>query len=120
MASSGSTYIQQLTVSAPPELVMQNLVAASAGARDYSLIQAGPQTLILTRRYIPTWAIVVAVIGFLLFLVGLLALLFKETETLTVIITTNGPASHIQINGQATPDMIARLEAVLRTAPALP
>ena len=51
------------------------------------LTAAGPHTLILTRRYTPTWAIVVGIIGILFFLIGLLAFFVKQTETLTVTVT---------------------------------
>jgi len=44
----------------------------------------GQSTINITRRFVPQWAIVVAVIGALCFLLGLLALLCRQTETCTI------------------------------------
>jgi hypothetical protein len=56
------------------------------------------------------------VVGALLFLLGLLALLVKETETITITATATPGGSRVNINGTATPDLVARLTAALAAA----
>jgi hypothetical protein len=113
MARPGASYVHNVRVNEAPDLVMQRFVGATASTRDYTLAQGGPQTLILTRRFIPTWAIAVAIVGVLIFLIGLLALLYKETEVLTISVATESAATNISIAGTATPEMTSRVNAVL-------
>lgn len=71
--------------------------------------------IVVTRRFIPTWAIVLAVIGFLFFLLGLLFLLVRTSETLEIRISASpdGPGSIVTINGVADSGTITRLQGVL-------
>ena len=123
MAKAGTSYFQTVAVTQQPEQVVQQLAAATAGASGYTVSSAGATTLILTRKYTPTWAIVVAIIGLLFFLVGLLALLVKTTETLTIAAAATGDGTQITISGAATAEMASRLNAAisgLTGAPASP
>ncbi len=81
------------------------------------MTSAGGNTLILTRRYTPTWAIVLAIVGLLLFFVGLLLLLVKETETVTIALTETEVGTRVSISGVATQSMVARLNTVLLAMP---
>jgi hypothetical protein len=92
---------------------MQLFVSATAGTSGYTMNSAGTNSLVLTRKYTPTWAIVVAVIGIIVFLIGLLALLVKNTESLTVTLTEVPEGTRVNITGVATPDMISRFHGVL-------
>jgi hypothetical protein len=67
------------------------------------------------RRYTPTWAVVVAVVGFLPFFVGLLALVVRNTETLDIRVTANpaGSGSVMVVNGVADTEIITRLQAMI-------
>ncbi len=94
-------------------------MAAVAGDPSDTVNVAGTGSIILTRKYIPTWAIVVAVVGLFLALLGLLALLYKETETLTITITPADGGSRVAISGLATPEMGARIRTALNAMPAL-
>lgn len=114
------SYIQNVTVADKPDVVMQQFVGATAGASGFTVNQAG-NTLILTRKHTPTWAIVLAVLGALLFLVGLLFLLVKETETLTISLAELPEGgTRVSISGQATPDLVGRLNAVVTSLAAVP
>jgi hypothetical protein len=119
MAAPGSTLTTTVAVAELPEPVSQALVAAAAGDPGYTVNAAGTGTIILTRRYTPTWAIVVAVVGILFALIGLLALLYKVTETLTITIVPVDGGSRVSISGLATPEMATRIRASLNTMPAL-
>ncbi len=113
MAAAGQNYVQNVKVSHKPDDVMQYFVSATAGASGYTITTAGPNTLVLTRKYIPTWAVVVAIVGLAFFLVGLLALLFKETETLTINLSEVEGGTKVSIAGVADAEMVARLNAGL-------
>ena len=113
MPEPGGVFNQTVVVVEKPDALMQRFVSATAGTSGYTMNSVGPNTLILTRKYWPTWVIVVAVIGALLFLIGLLALLIRNTETLTVTLTEVPEGTRVNITGVATPDMIARFHGVL-------
>ena len=119
MAAPGTTFTSTVAVAGTPESISQALVAAVAGDPSYTVNVAGTGSIILTRKYIPTWAIVVAVVGLFLALLGLLALLYKETETLTITITPADGGSRVAISGLATPEMGARIRTALNAMPAL-
>jgi len=119
MAAPGTNFTTTVAVAEPPENVSQSLVAATAADPAYTVSAAGTGSIILTRKYTPTWAIVVAIVGLLVALLGLLALLYKDTETLTITITPAGSGSHIAISGLATPEMKARITAAINAMPAL-
>jgi hypothetical protein len=91
---------------------MQDLVAAASGTQGYTVNMGGPGSLVLTRKYTPTWAIVLAVIGFLIFLLGLLFLLVKNTETVTISLRPAPGGTEVRATGVATPELQARLNSV--------
>lgn len=74
----------------------------------------GNSLITLTRKYLPTWAIVVAVLGALFLLIGLLALLARSTETCTIScqVGANGTTT-ISINGTLGQNVYNALQAVL-------
>jgi len=113
MASPGGVFNHTVVVVEKPEPLMQRFVSATAGTSGYTMNSAGTNSLVLTRKYTPTWAIVVAVIGIIVFLIGLLALLVKNTESLTVTLTEVPEGTRVNITGVATPDMISRFHGVL-------
>jgi uncharacterized protein UPF0547 len=119
MAAPGTPFNKTAAVAETPESVSQTLVAATAADPAYTVSAAGTGAIILTRRYIPTWAIVVAIVGLFIALLGLLALLYKDTETLTITITPTAGGSNIAISGLATAEMSARITAALNALPAL-
>jgi hypothetical protein len=61
------------------------------------------QTMTYTRRYRPTWAIILAIIGALIFLLGLLFLLVKDTETVLVSLTSEGSKTRVTVTGAREP-----------------
>jgi len=114
---AGQNILKVRVVVERPDVVLQNLATAAAAEQGYQVTSVGGNTLILSRRYIPTWAIVVAAIGAVFLLIGLLFLFVKETETVTVTLAEREDMTRISISGVATRSMIARLDAVLATLP---
>jgi Uncharacterised protein family UPF0547 len=113
MPAAGQSYVRTATSLEPPDRVLQSILTGTAGTRNYSVAQVGSNTIILTRRYIPQWAVVVGVLGILLFLIGLLAFLVRETETLTITVTPTPSGTEIRSSGVASPEMVARLNGIL-------
>lgn len=113
-SAPGQSYMQTAEVDGTPEEVVQRFVRVVVGMPGYSFNAAEPNSLVVSRRYVPTWAIVVAVVGFLfIFVFALPALLVKNTETLTITATSTDTGSKVQINGVAKPELVARLNTVI-------
>ena len=112
---TGQLFSQTVALPQPPEVAQQHVFMAVTGLPGTTPFQVGPGVILVTRRYIPTWAIVLAVIGFFFFLLGLLFLLVRTSETLEIRISTSPDAqgSIVTINGVADSETITRLQGVL-------
>jgi Uncharacterised protein family UPF0547 len=119
MAAAGQNFNKTITVAETPDAVSQALIAAGSGVSGYTLTTAGTGSIVFTRKYTPTWAVVVGVIGLILFLVGLIALLYKNTETLTITLTPVEGGARVVISGVATHELITRISSALSAMPAL-
>lgn len=115
----GQPYNQNLFFPERPDLLSQRLISGTAGVRGYTVSAAPPTTFVFTRRFIPLWAVISAIIGTLLFLIGLLFLLVKQTETFTVVITEAEGGTRVAISGMVSVEMMARLQALLGIVPGL-
>ena len=61
------------------------ITAATALYKGFRVERPDANTLVVIRRYCPTWAIFLALVGLLLFLIGLLFLLVRTEDRLTII-----------------------------------
>ena len=110
--AEGVPISMMLEVPGSPEEAHQRIVMATSGAKGYTVAPAGPNTLILTRRYLPTWALVVGIIA-ILSLVGIALLLFvRKTETLTITLTKSKKGTSVSVTGPASQEMIQRLNSL--------
>jgi len=115
MAEKGIPLVQVYGVRQPKETVMQRLVAVTAGTPGYTVSPSGPNILVFTRKYWPTWVIVVAVLGALFYLLGLLALLYRKTETLTAAVTSEADGTtRVAFSGVASRDLHLRIQSAMR------
>ena len=114
VTSQGFQIAQTVDVPLPLEQVKQNLFAASQG-EDTSVYIAG-NTLMISRKYLPTWALVVAIVGVLLFLLGLLALLIRDTETayLQLGVLPDG-GTRVVASGTLLPEAWTRISMTLES-----
>ncbi|MBV9450752.1 MAG: zinc ribbon domain-containing protein [Streptosporangiaceae bacterium] len=69
----------------------------------YEVRQVTGSSLHITRRHVPAWAIAVAIAGSLFFLIGLVALLVRETEVLIITVSQQDEGSYLDFSGTATP-----------------
>jgi hypothetical protein len=114
MASKGQSFNQSGSVALSPIEVSQSIIAACNGAQGYTVTTAGTGSIVMTRRYTPTWAIFLAVVGLLFFLLGLLFLLVKNYETVTITLSPDsGGGTNVFISGTASDEMQRRLTSVL-------
>lgn len=113
MPAAGQNFNETILVAEAPEIVSQRIIAGASGVDGCSVTTVGVGSILITRKYRPTWAIVVAVIGILLFLIGLLALLYTVTETLTITIAAEGEGTRITVTGTSSQEMLSRITSVL-------
>ena len=110
---NGGPYGLTYDTSLPPEEVLQRFYLGTTGASEYTVAQVAPGTLLLTRRFWPMWVIVLAVLGTLLCVIGVLLLLYRETETLEVTVTPTPTGSSVSVRGFASNEMAARLQVII-------
>lgn len=118
-SGTGENFDQTHLIAERPELVTRALVESASGVPRYKLDTPTLGTIVLTRRYRPTWTIIVAVLGLFLFFLGPLALLYKRAETLTISLTGIDGGTQVSITGVASPEMTIRLALAVRAMPTL-
>jgi hypothetical protein len=104
---TGQPFNYFVQMSAPTGEVMQMLrsIPQSGNYFDgYQVQQAMPNSVHITRNYVPMWAAIVAGTFFWCCGLGLLALYLRDTEilTLTVTATGDGGKTRLNVSGVAT------------------
>jgi hypothetical protein len=115
--STGQPYNTQWAVQVGPEAVIQAVTNTATSCDGYTFQPTGPNSVVLTRKYWPVWVIIVAIIGAFLCLIGLLILLYKETETLTVTATDGPDGTKVDLAGSGSTELVGRLNALLSGLP---
>jgi hypothetical protein len=105
---AGTAYSHIVDVTEQPDEAVRMILAGISGASDYSVNAIGT-TVILTRSYRPTWATVLAILGLLFFLLGLLFLLVKEKDSVTITVALTSTGNRISPNGSASEELVIRL-----------
>lgn len=111
----GKPIVQSAEIQQAPDTLVRQLLAYGNSAQAYSAFQTGPGELLFTRTFWPVSYIVIAVVGFLLCLIGPLILLLNQTETLTIRVTPGSTpgSSVVAVSGVADPEMMGWLMALL-------
>ena len=107
---------QVVVVPAAQDAVMSQLMSVS-GADSYSPVGQSHDTLTLSRRRIPVWAIVLAII---LFPIGLLFLLVKDTEMVQITLNRVEGGTQVTIAGRASQPLMSALQYALSGYQATP
>ena len=89
MASQGQNFNQVSYFKETGDEVTQTLAAAFNGVSGCTVSVMG-NNISIVRKYRPTWVYVVAVVGFFLFFIGLLALAYTETESMNILVQPDG------------------------------
>lgn len=118
MAERGNDVSIVATVRADPISVAQMLgMSLQSGSGNYfddtKMAPVGPTTFRITRRYVPQWAIITAVIGALCALAGLLLLLIRNTEILMIDIKPTPTGSQVTVTGKGTGEMVMAIQGVM-------
>ena len=118
MAAPGQPIDQVFMSTLSPDEVKQRLmsmpVLLTSGTFDRSvLMQTGPQSLTITRSYLPQWALVVAIIGALCALLGLLALLARSTEAVIIDTTPVAGGTQVVVRGVAAAPLASQIAMTL-------
>jgi hypothetical protein len=115
MAETGTGYNNTFVSKKSVEEVQQTIIGAITGVDGCTISMAGANSIIVTRKYIPTWAIVVGVLGLACFLVGALAFLYKETETCTIQLLQTKDGTKGTITGVVSTNLKERLNSIIQT-----
>jgi hypothetical protein len=107
---------QVVVVPASREQVLQQLMSV-AGADKYSPVGQSAEGLLLNRRRIPVWAIVLAIV---FFPIGLLFLLVKNDENVSISLTPVEGGTQVTVTGQASQVLQSALQYALSGYAATP
>lgn len=110
----GRAFAQTVILPGPPDAVRHQLHMAAFGVRGYTVIDTGPSSMTLERRFIPTWALVLAGIGLFAILLGLLFLLVRETERTEIRFGPEAGSlgTRVGVSGVVDSEMLNRLQGV--------
>jgi hypothetical protein len=109
MPNPGRPFTYAVLVPAAPAVAMQSLLSVPAAGNyfdGYEVRQVTWNSVHITRRYVPVWAIVIAVVG-MFFFIGLVALLARDTEVLTITVHEQEDGSYLDFSGMAAPGVSA-------------
>jgi len=95
-----------------PEDTWQDVLVGTRRISEYTVSPAGPNVLLLTRRYLPDWALMAAIL-LALSLIGLVLLWVRYTEVLSVSFARTASGTTVTYSGVASRHMIDRLNALL-------
>ncbi len=117
MPNPGQPITETITVNEPPDEVIQTLMRSFPGSGgfldSYQVTMPSQNMLVITRKFVPQWAIIGAIVGFLLTLVGGALIFLKTTETVTVTAEREGEKTEVNIMGTAPPEIAMRLRSAL-------
>jgi len=109
-----------IEIDEPPDQVYARVVASVSMVSGYQ-VTGHPGLIVITRTYRPTWAIVLAIVGIFLCLLGLLFLLVQRTETVTVTFTPREPGGcTATVAGEVDDRNVAWLLALVSSPPPRP
>jgi len=112
MASAGSSFHHTALVSTPLGETTELLITKLSSARGYT-VSATEGSLLLKRRYVPNWALLVALVGVFVFFLGLLALFVREEESATILLAAHNGGSRVIITGMVNDEMREKLLSTL-------
>jgi hypothetical protein len=114
--------LHRIVVEEPVEVVHQRLLTELTpivSQWKFSLVAQDQRSLTYTRKVVPTWAMVLAIIGLLVFLLGLLFLLVKETQTVLISLSPDGGGgTDIVVTGVQTAAIPLNIQELLTPVPA--
>ena len=116
-----NSYTTMFIAPVPPDHLLQAFLTGFDGTGAVVTL-SGASNIVITRRYIPTWAVIVGILGIFLFLIGLLAFFVKETEILTVALSPEdeGKRTRVAISGVAGAAVAARVNHIVAHYQRLP
>ena len=118
MADPGTPFVYSYIVPAPPSSVLSALFPAMPQGGNYfdqcEVHNRGFGSMQVERKFVPVWAIVLAIIGALLFLIGLLFLLVRTTEILQITVYEDPNGSRVDVNGTSSKDVVSRIQSALQ------
>jgi hypothetical protein len=103
-----------LQLDEPADVVQARIDATlrSSIVRKDTTVNSQPGSIVVIRRYTPGWAIVLGILGLFLFLLGLLFFLVKNTQSLTISISSRAEGGcTVMASGEAEEWVIRNVQA---------
>lgn len=116
-AAPGVRFATSCATSASPGEVASRVAEATAGLASVSVATNASGDVVATRTYRPRWSRVLAAATVVFAFLGLLFLLVKRTEVLTVTIVPYGSGAIATASGSSDAQFIGRLTKALVTLP---
>jgi hypothetical protein len=92
-------FVVPRSISATHDYIVSEISVPLASRWKYKVTGDTGANITFTRRYTPTWAIVLAIIGFFIFLLGLLFLLVKDQNVLIFSLSSEGEQTKVAVSG---------------------
>lgn len=93
--------------------IVAGVTAAAGTDKGYRVSAPSHSTLMLTWRHRPTWAVIIGVIGLLVFLIGALFFLVKDTDTITLTCSAEDGGVRVSAVGSGSQEMVEFLQGFL-------
>ena len=106
---AGTNLNYELTSERSADEMRRQIIASLSGVKNTTLSVVGDDSLIAIRKFIPSWAIVIAVISAFVFWPGMLVLFVKDSESLNIQLYSEDEQCRVQISGIANKEISDRL-----------
>jgi hypothetical protein len=120
MATNGTPINASMVLAAEPHQVISRVMQATqsvpSSSFDQTAITTDGQTYLNgNRKFLPTWALVVAILGALFFLIGLVALVVRNNESFSIQVAEVNGGTRLTISGTASPVIVTQLNSVIQS-----
>ena len=112
---AGSTYSNVSLVQQEPDQLMRAFSLLADAVRGCRLVTVSPQAVLLERRFVPIWALLIIPIGIAMVVLELLGVHAKQVETLTITLSAEHGATRVSATGVAHPELAERLDELLES-----
>ncbi|HSC87566.1 MAG TPA: hypothetical protein VLC09_09865 [Polyangiaceae bacterium] len=111
----GSTYSNVRLVQQEPDQLLRAFTVLADAVRGCRLVTVSPQAILLERRFVPIWALLMMPIGIAMVVLELLGVHAKQVETLAITLSAEHGATRVSATGVANPELAERLDELLES-----
>jgi hypothetical protein len=115
MAEDGIHFFDSVNTSLAKDEISTEIRAACSGIKNYKIEAPTPGLIILTRRFIPTWAIILGVLLTITAIFGIFIFFVRSTEILTITMVDDGEKTKVSASGEGSADLRLRLSVLFQS-----